>query len=426
MPLNPSLKGKFALSKLNCASAMKKDGELKLKVDKFLSMIFQSVEEEIQEELVAKFITSLFEEAQNELLTSKFVDSVLIDAKREVDAIKNKFNITRNMQELDSKKEKNISQIPKKNNAFNGETSYSNKKIEEKNKNICAKRDKNSSLKCRKVLFSDNKLPVISNMNTIYKENTEGNRFTYKSSFKNKRNCRMNKKDIRNKSHFSVQFKTRTDKEKRQCWEKVEIKKKNISVMKRQKEEMSNKIYSLKHKEDKNYNIKQEKSILKKTLTYNIHKKNSEMSKIYQDKDIKKSSGKFKKEKLKNHRQIKEEKKEHNNKMKTLKQENNNNNVKRLIQKIRALRAFNKNINPKRKKVMINKNKINVKECEKSMEFTYFPKKQTRLLKNKEYNYVDKLKRTKAKLFNYGTVEKSYSTITSKLNKSGKGYKINW
>ena len=425
MPLNPSLKGKLTLSKLNCASAKKKDGELKLKVDKFLSLIFQSVEEEIQEELVAKFISSLFEEAQNEILTSKFVDSVLIDAKREVDAIKNKFNITRNMQELDSKKEKNISQIPKKNNAFNGETFYSNKNIEEKNKNICAKCDKNSSLKCRKVLFSDNKLPAISNMNTIYKENTEGNRFTSKSPFKNKRNCPMNKKDIRNKSHFSVQFKTRTDKEKRQCWEKVEIKKKNISVMKRQKEEMTNKISSLKHKEGKSYNIKQEKSILKKTLTYNIEKKNSELSKIYQDKDIKKSSGKSKQEETKNHRQMKEERKELNNKMKTLKQ-GNNNNVKRLIQKIRALRAFNKNIMPKRKKVMINKNKINAKECEKNIENSYFPTKQIRLLKNKEYNYVDKLKRTKAKLFNYGTVEKCYSTVTSKLSKSGKGYKINW
>ena len=194
--------------------------------------------------------------------------------------------------------------------------------------------------------------------------------------------------------------------------------------MKRQKEEMSNKISSLKNKEDKRFNIKKEKSILKKTLTYNIHKKNSEMSKIYQDKDVKKSSGKFKKEKLKNHRQIKEEKKELNNKLKNHRQENNN--VKRLIQKIRALRAFNKDIMPKRKKVIINKNKINAKACEKSMEFTYFPKKQIRLLKNKEYNYVDKLKRTKAKLFNYGTVEKSYSTVTSKLNKSGKGYKINW
>ena len=157
----------------------------------------------------------------------------------------------------------------------------------------------------------------------------------------------------------------------------------------------------------------------------NIQKNNSELSKIYQDKDIKKSSGKSLQEKTKNHRQIKEEKKELNNKMNTLKQENNN-NVKRLIQKIRALRAFNKDIMPKRKKVIINKNKINAKACEKSMEFTYFQKKQTRLLKNKEYNYVDKLKRTKANLFNYGTVEKSYSTITSKLNNSGKGYKISW
>ena len=425
MPSKPSLKGKFQITKLNCDSTKKKDHELKLIVDKFISSIFQSVEEEIQEELVSKFITSLFEEAQNEILTSKFVDSVLIDAKTEVDAIKNKFNITRNMQEPDSKKQKNICQIPKNNNAINGETSYSNKINEEKNKNACAKCDKNSSLKCRKVLFSDNKLPVISSMNTFYKENTEGNRFTSKSSFKNKRNCPMNKKDIRNKSHFCVQFNTRTDKEKRQCEEKAEIKKKNISVMKRQKEEMANKISSLKHKEDKSYNIKQENSILKKTLTYNIQKKNSELSKIYQDKDIKKSSGKYKQEKTKNHRQIKEEKKELNNKMNTLKQENNN-NVKRLIQKIRALRAFNKDIMPKRKKVIINKNKINAKACEKSMEFTYFPKKQIRLLKNKEYNYVDKLKRTKAKLFNYGTVEKSYSTVTSKLNKSGKGYKINW
>ena len=249
MPFKPSQKEMFSLSKLNYGSSEKEDLELKKKVENFISSIFQSVEEEIQKEneviLVSKFISSLFEEARNEFLISKFVVSVLNDAKREVDKIKSKFNITRYMQEQDSKKEKNICESPNMNNNIKDENPHSIKSNEEKTKNTCAKcdNDRSSSLKGRKVLFSDNQLPAISNVNTFHEEKTEVNRFTSKSSFKNKRNYPTNTKDLRDnkksnshKSHLSVQFRIRTYKEKSQDQEKIEIMKNQMSLMKRRKE----------------------------------------------------------------------------------------------------------------------------------------------------------------------------------------------
>jgi hypothetical protein len=430
MPFKPSQKEIFSLSKLNYGSSEKEDLELKKKVENFISSIFQSVEEEIQKEneviLVSKFISSLFEEARNEFLISKFVVSVLNDAKREVDKIKSKFNITRNMQEQDSQKEKNICESPNMNNNIKVENPHSIKSNEEKTKNICAKcdNDRSSSLKARKVLFSDNQLTAISNVNTYREEKTEVNRFTSKSSFKNKRNYSTNKKDLRDnkksnshKSHLSVQFRTRTYKEKSQDQEKMEIMKNQMSLMKRRKEEMDN---------------KKQKAILKKALKSNIYKNKSELNKVSQDKvknkdeinPMKKSSGKLKLIKIKKYHEVKEEKKKLDNKMKTIRQENNN--VKRLIQKIRVLRAFNRNMIPKEKNIINNKVKIIAKECGKNLENTYFQKKQIRLLKNEKNKYGDKLNRTRAKLFNYNIVEKAYSTATFKSNKEGKSYKPNW
>ena len=413
MPFKPSQKEMFSLSKLNYGSSEKEDLELKKKVENFISSIFQSVEEEIQKEneviLVSKFISSLFEEARNEFLISKFVVSVLNDAKREVDKIKSKFNITRNMQEQDSQKEKNICESPNMNNNIKDENPHSIKSNEEKIKNTCAKcdNDRSSSLKARKVLFSDNQLPAISNVNTFHEEKTEVNRFTSKSSFKNKRNYSTNQKDLRDnkksnshKSHLSVQLRTRTYKEKSQDQEKIEIMKNQMSLMKRRKEEMDN---------------KKQKAILKKALTSNIYKNKSELNKVSQDKEknkdeiknpMKKSSGKLKLIKIKKYHEVKEEKKKLDNKMKTIRQENNN--VKRLIQKIRVLRAFNRNMIPKEKNIINNKVKIIAKECGKNMENTYFQKKQIRLLKNEKNKYDDKLNRTRAKLFNYNNIEKAY------------------
>ena len=431
MPFKPSQKEMFSLSKLNYCSSEKEDLELKKKVEKFISSIFQSVEEEIQKEneviLVSKFISSLFEEAQNEFLISKFIDSVLNDAKREVDKIKSKFNITRNMQEQDSQKEKNICESPNMNNNIKDENPHSIKSNEEKTKNTCAKcdNDRISSLKGRKVLFSDNQLPAISNVNTFHEEKTEVNRFTSKSSFKNKRNYPTNTKDLTDnkksnshKSHLSVQFRTRTYKEKSQDQEKIEIMKNQMSLMKRRKEEMDN---------------KKQKAILKKALTSNIYKNKSELNKVSQDKEknkdeiknpMKKSSGKLKLVKIRKYNDVKEEKKKLDNKMKTIRQENNN--VKRLIQKIRVLRAFNRNMIPKEKNIINNKRKRSAKECGTNMENSYFQKKQIRLLKNEKNKYGDKLNRTRAKLFNYNNIEKAYSTATFKSNKKGKWDKPYW
>ena len=78
------------------------DNEKALECEKmaqnFVLSIFHSINNEInndnnEKEIVSKFISSLFEEVQNEFMITKFVDSVLLNAKTEIQKIKDQFNI---------------------------------------------------------------------------------------------------------------------------------------------------------------------------------------------------------------------------------------------------------------------------------------------------------------------------------------------
>ena len=210
---------------------------------------------------------------------------------------------------------------------------------------------------------------------------------------------------------------------------------KHLLVMKKRQDEMDKKISFLKNKEENIKNIKKEKASLKKTLIHVNEKKKSELAKMRKNIEkqkeeinnrIKQSSGKAKLEKMKNYKKIKEERKVLNDRMKLIQQKNNS-NVKHLIQRIRVLRAFNKNIVPQKKK-NIYKNNIekNMKEFEKNKEMTMSLKKQISKLQNKENEYVDKLNRTKSKLCNYDTEDKSYSNFTCKTYRKAKSHVIDF
>ena len=387
--------------------------------ENFVDSIFHSVNEELnnEKETVSKFISSLFEEVQNELMITKFVDSVFHNAKSEVLKVKNKFNIVQFKPAL-----------PNKNIKYN-----------------CAKFcGNNSSLKIKKVVFSKDIDSKNSNKNASNKENKCNTRTISRSCMKNKRNYSMNKSDVKNnskmnwyKNNLSVKYRTKahSDKEKHRCEEKLKLMQKHISVMKRRQEEMDKKISFLKNKEENIKNIKKEKASLKKALINVSEKKKSELIKtrkhIEKQKEeinnrIKQSSGKIKLEKMKNYKKIKEEKKELNNKIK-LNQQKNNSNVKRLIQKIRVIRAFNRNIVPQKKKIIDkNNNELNKKEIQKNKEITYSLKKQITKLQNEENEYIDKLNKTKAKLSNFDSEEKSYSNFNYKTYKKAKSYVINF
>ena len=365
------------------------DNEKSLECEKmaqnFVLSIFHSVNNEInndnnEKEIVSKFISSLFEEVQNEFMISKFVDSVLLNAKTEIQKIKDQFNIVQPKLALQNK-----------NNEVN-----------------CAT-ENNSPSKCKRVVFSN------------------------EVDSKKKRNYSVNKNDIKNnsknnwhKTNLSVKYRTNVHnaKEKMKCEEKLKLMQKHLLVMKKLQDEMDKKIYSLKNKEENIKNIKKEKASLKKTLIK--MRKNIEKQKEEINNRIKQSSGKAKLEKMKNYKKIKEERKVLNDRMKLIQQKNNS-NVKHLIQKIRVLRAFNKNIVPQKKK-NIYKNNIekNMKEFEKNKEMTMLLKKQISKLQNKENEYVDKLNRTKAKLCNYDTEDKSYSNFTCKTYRKAKSHVIDF
>ena len=387
--------------------------------ENFVYSIFHSVNEELnnEKETVSKFISSLFEEVQNELMITKFVDTVFLNAKSEVLKVKNKFNIVQFKPALQNKN----------------------------TKDNCAKFcGNNSSLKIKKVVFSKDIDSKNSNKNASNKESKCNTRTISRSCMKNKRNYSMNKSDVKNnskmnwyKNNLSVKYRTKahSDKEKHRCEEKLKLMQKHISVMKRRQEEMDKKISFLKNKEENIKNIKKEKASLKKALINVSEKKKSELIKIRKhiekqkeeiNNRIKQSSGKIKVEKMKNYKKIKEEKKELNKKIK-FNQQKNNSNVKRLIQKIRVLRAFNRNIVPQKKKIIDkNNNELNQKEIQKNKEITHSLKKQITKLQNEENEYVNKLNKTKAKLSNFDSEEKSYSNFNYKTYKKAKSHVIDF
>ena len=67
-----------------------------------------------------------------------------------------------------------------------------------------------------------------------------------------------------------------------------------------------------------------------------------------------------------------------------------------------------------------------MEEFEKNKEMTMSLKKQISKLQNKENEYVDKLNRTKAKLCNYDTEDKSYSNFNCKTYRKAKSHVIDF
>ena len=125
----------------------KKALECEKMAQNFVLSIFHSVNNEInndnnEKEIVSKFISSLFEEVQNEFMITKFVDSVLLNAKTEIQKIKDQFNIVQPKLALQNK-----------NNEVN-----------------CAT-ENNSPSKCKRVVFSNEVNSSNSNLNTLCEEN---------------------------------------------------------------------------------------------------------------------------------------------------------------------------------------------------------------------------------------------------------------
>ena len=425
----------------------KKSHENEQKAENFISFIFKSVKAKLENEkqqkkkLVSQFVSSIFEEAKNQVIVSNFIDSMIMIAKNEINHMKNKNN---NIHLKHDIQEKKIFLAPSDNIYINVNNYISTKTKGKANKSTCVKFDENNSpVKDKIILYTENKLISNSIVSTFNKEDKSRKKIFSNSSMEKTRNystCKkerkINQKLNSHKSKLSMKFlsKIESDKEKKQYEDKINLMKKHILVMRRRKEEMDKKISFLKHKEDNINLIKKEKAKLKKALKNNTDKKRNELAKKHQNiekkkeeitKGLKQSFGKVKLEKIKQYKQIKEEKREINEQMR-MNMEKNNSNLKRLIQKIRVLRDFNRNSVPKKKKELNkNNNYIDMKEYEKNKEITNFLKKQIMLLKDEENEYANKLNKTKAKLHNFDSGEKIQITAM-KSYKKGKTQVINF
>ena len=209
-----------------------------------------------------------------------------------------------------------------------------------------------------------------------------------------------------------LRAKLESEREKKECEEKIRIMKNHISAMKRQQEDMNKKLAILKNKENNINNAKIQKENIKKAIyEYNITKrseleqkrKNIEKKKEAMNKRIKESSEKAKMDKINKYKQYQKEMEEAAKKS----ENNQNSEIINKIEKIKALRENNKKIGINRRKTLNkNYNNMNEKKYEDNVEKTKELKKQIEQLQSEEDAILLKLNKTKKKYNNYTSSDK--------------------
>ena len=371
-----------------------KSHELSIIVNNFVSSLFQEAlydikNKEIEKNKISKFISSIFDEIKIGIIASNFVDSVFEIVKKKSN---NKVN------ELD--------------NPINSNKNIINKRIpnlintrKQINGNNCPKDELNLSLKKRKVHFN---ISCDSNSSTFFKSDKKCDTNNTKSSFKNKRNYYSSQ----NKNNKIINFdcykyrlskesieKRESFKEKDKYEKQINIINRHISAMKKIQEEIYKKLILFKNKGDIINRIRKEKTIPKRGITSVLENQREEQLKkpksIEKKKQIenvvaKKDLGKIKFEKKNKYIQIKGK----NNKLfgnKKIVNKQNNINVKNIIEKIRILREFNKNVVPQKKKIFPKKNSFkNALQYQNNFIISQFLKIQLEQLQNKEKEYLNK------------------------------------
>ena len=261
----------------------------------------------------------------------------------------------------------------------------------------------------------------INDENILIKKTNARNNSTKKRIIKRLNN--KNSKDIKNKtfnysdekdSGQKLKEKLNSDKERKECEEKILLLKNHISAIKRQQDNMNKRIIFLKNKENMINNVKKMKEKSKRDFDeYKINeiaeleqkRKNIEKQREEMNKGIKESKQKKILEKSRGYKLYQKERKEE-------KKEKEKNTKKKIIEhmeKIKAIREINKNNEINRKK-NLNKtyNDINEKKYENNIETTKLLKMQIKQLQNEEDEYLNKLNKTKERLNNYCSTEKIY------------------
>ena len=221
--------------------------------------------------------------------------------------------------------------------------------------------------------------------------------------------------------------KLESDKEMKEYEERIKLMKNHISAMRRHEDEMIKKINFLKHKEANINSVKKEKEIERKAIIeYNNNKKaeleqkkkHIEQLREIINKGIKESSEKTKMDKINKYKQSQREREEVNNKLNDFIQ-NKNNDVKNKIEKIKALREYNKNLALNRKKKLNqNYNELYEKKYERNIERTNLLKMEIKQLQSEENVLLSKLNKTRKRLDSFNSTENIYFGNKRKSRKS--------
>ena len=387
-------------------------------VSDFISSLFEEEKEEQEKIIVINFVESLFDEEKPKIKIKKVNNKTV--KNRVVKAYLPKNNKMKNNDK--NKIKKNNINIKKENQDRTLDTDlYRNSLIKKilninKHKNYY-ERNKSIELRPKYININDEDNLTKSNNNKTYstKKKIMNNLLDYnnKSSEKKRPTIELFT-DIESEQKFKA--KLESEKERKECEEKIRILKNHISAMKRQQENMNKKILFFKNKENMLNNAKKFKEKSKRDLyEYKIikraeleqKKKNIEKIREKIDKGIKESKYKTKLEKTYKYKHYQQE-------LKELNKQNESNNTKKIIeqiQKIKAIRDNNKNISINRRKFLNkNYNDINEKKYETNIEKMKLLKEEIKQLLNEEDECLTNLNKTKNQYDNMTSYDKYLST----------------
>ena len=398
-------------------------------VSDFISTLLEEEKEEQEKNLVTDFIGSLFEEEKSKIikkneniipLKKKVLNHQIISNKKQNNKnINNKNTIKRNYiniknRDKDKDKERTIENEANSNSIIKKILNIKIKKNNlERNKSIEPKSKNNNSI------FNDqnNSLKIRGSKNHSVKKRN------IKKIKDNKFIEDRDKLYFEEESRQKYKAKIESEKEKKECEEKIKILKNHISAMKRQQDNMNKKLLFLKNKEDIINNAKKFKEKTKKDI-YNHkimkmteleqRKKEIERQKEELNNGVKDSLAKSKIEKKNKYKLNLEEM----NDINKIAEKDNNQKILQKIEKIKAIRENNKNISFNRRKILNqNYNDINEKKYESNMEKTKLLKEQIKKLITEEDECLIGLNRTKERL-NIMTSSERYSTSGGKRKKN--------
>ena len=377
-----------------------------------------------EKELVSDFISSLFEEEKEEQekkIVINFVDSLFEKEKpkedKEIKKINNKISKKKIIKNYlpSNTKQKNSAKL-KKNNDTIVKDNYQDKTIDTDmyrnsliKKILNINKHKNNYDRNKSIEIKPNYINI-NDENDSEKKNIKKNNSTKKRIIKKKdynyQTERKNKTidlDYEENSGKKFRAKLESEKEKKECEEKIRILKNHISAMKRQQDNINKKMLFLKNKENKINSAKRMKENAKRNIyEYKIIKraeleqkrKNIEKQRDEMNKGVKEAMEKTKLEKSNKYKLYQKEKRE-------LSKEKEKNNAQKLIEhieKIKAMRENNKNIGIQRKKMLNqNYNEINEKKYENNIEKTKLLKEQIKQLIEEEDECLENLNKTKSK-----------------------------